>query len=383
MIKTNTKITALLLVVLLMTLVACTVNRDRNHTPLDNENQGKEQGESKPPEEIDNGDDRNEVKEPTEEEEKQEPVDLKALKVNELGKIMVLMYHGIGEKEDVWVRTPENFRKDLKTLYDNGYRAIGMKDYIEGNISTPPGTTPVILTFDDGLQGQFNVIEGEDGFEVDPDSAVGILEEFNKEYPDFGLKATFYVFYPIPFRQEKWINTKFEYLIDKGMEIGNHGYSHENLRMDMNTKEPRNAQFIQKALGKNVKHTREILPDYNVDSLALPYGAFPKDTEMHKYVVKGDFEGIEYHHKAVLLVGANPARPSYHKNTDMAKVPRIRASEMETEGLGLYDWLDHFERNPEERYISDGNPQTISFPTELKEFLNMDAIGDKTIQPYE
>ena len=48
-----------------------------------------------------------------EEEEMQPPVDLKGLKVNELGKIMVLMYHGIGEEEDVWVRTPENFRKKI------------------------------------------------------------------------------------------------------------------------------------------------------------------------------------------------------------------------------------------------------------------------------
>ena len=37
------------------------------------------------------------------------------LKPNEAGKIMVLMYHNIGEPEAEWVRTPANFRKDLET----------------------------------------------------------------------------------------------------------------------------------------------------------------------------------------------------------------------------------------------------------------------------
>jgi hypothetical protein len=129
--------------------------------------------------------------------------------------------------------------------------------------------------------------------------------------------------------------------------------------------------------------TREILPDYEVDSLALPYGATPKDEDVYQYVIKGSFEGIEYHNKAILLVGANPAKPSYHKDTNMAKIPRIRASEMDTEGVGLYDWLDYFDRHPEERYISDGDPNTISFPKEMEEHLDTDRIGDKAIQSYE
>ncbi|NLN40590.1 MAG: polysaccharide deacetylase family protein, partial [Clostridiales bacterium] len=318
-----------------------------------------------------------------EEEQDHPPVDLKALKVNELGKIMILMYHDIGESEDVWVRTPENFRKDLQTLYDKGYRAISMKDYIKGNIDTPPGTTPVVITFDDGTKGQFNILDEDGEFVIDPNSAVGILEEFNKQHPDFGLKATFYVFYPTPFRQEQWVAEKFQYLVERGMEIGNHCYNHENLRMDFNTKESRDAQFIQEALGKNVKATQAILPGYEVDSLALPYGASPKDEELYNYVIEGSFEGTQYHNKAILLVGSNPARPSYHVDTNMARIPRIRASEIETENTGLYDWLEYFDKHPEERYISDGDPNTISFPKELEESLDKDKIGDKTIQVYE
>lgn len=30
---------------------------------------------------------------------------------------------------------PDNLHKDLKSLYDKRYRAIGLKDYIDGNIN--------------------------------------------------------------------------------------------------------------------------------------------------------------------------------------------------------------------------------------------------------
>ena len=67
----------------------------------------------------------------------------------------------------------------------------------------------------------------------------------------------------------------------------------------------------------------------------------------------------------------------------MARIPRIRASEMETENTGLYDWLEYFDKHPEERYISNGDPNTTSFPKELEEYLDKDRIGDKLIQAYE
>lgn len=374
----------LLIVIMSISLVACTGGEKASTPSNKDDDSPMNNNVTIEDDELEEGDleaDQDEDESPQENEEQQSPVDLKAEKVNEIGKIMVLMYHEIGEEEDVWVRTPENFRKDLKTLYDKGYRAISMKDYMKGNINIPLGTTPVVFTFDDGTKGQFNALDDGDSFEVDPNSAVGIMEDFYKEYPDFGLEGTFYVFYPAPFRQKEWITEKLEYLVDKGLEIGNHSYSHENLRLDMSTKEHRDASFVQEALGKNIKSTREIIPGYEVDSLALPYGAGPKD-ELYDYVVKGSYEDIEYHNGAVLLVGANPARPPYHTGANMARVPRIRASEMETENTGLYDWLEYFDNHPEERYISDGDPNTISFPKELEEFLEADEVGDKVIQPY-
>ena len=78
------------------------------------------------------------------------PVDLREIRANELGDIMVLMYHSIGEPEAEWRRTPENFRADLEYLYQSGYRPISLTDYVTGNITTEAGFTPIVLTFDDG-----------------------------------------------------------------------------------------------------------------------------------------------------------------------------------------------------------------------------------------
>ncbi|HOL17241.1 MAG TPA: polysaccharide deacetylase, partial [Bacillota bacterium] len=151
----------------------------------------------------------------------EEPVDYEALGVNEAGEIMVLMYHEIGEPEDEWVRTPENFRKDLQELYDAGYRAVSMNDVLDGRIDIPAGTTPVVLTFDDGRAGQFRYIEKEGELVMDPDCAVAILEEFYEAHPDFGLAATFYLFYSgVPFGQPDLVQKKLDYLVERGFEIG-------------------------------------------------------------------------------------------------------------------------------------------------------------------
>ncbi|MGE5679107.1 MAG: hypothetical protein ACM3ZR_13715, partial [Pseudomonadota bacterium] len=150
---------------------------------------------------------------------KAEEPDLKKIKANENGQIMILMYHGISDKESEWVRTADNFRKDLDTLYDKGYRLISLKDYIENNIKVEAGYTPFVMTFDDGLQNAFNIIEENGVKKIDPDCAVGIIEEFKKQHPDFGSGGSFFVYYPIPFRQKELIKEKYEFLVANGYDI--------------------------------------------------------------------------------------------------------------------------------------------------------------------
>ncbi|OEH84742.1 hypothetical protein BHU72_07870 [Desulfuribacillus stibiiarsenatis] len=299
---------------------------------------------------------------------------LRSHKVNELGQVMILMYHIIGDKEDEWERTKNNFKNDLKTLYEEGYYLVTARDFVSGNINVPLGKTPVVLTFDDGTEGHFRLIEKENGeFFVDPDCAVGIIENFAKMHPDFGSAASFYVYYPVPFRQNdrpEWRRYKYEYIINLGMEIGNHTFGHEFLNKLTD-------EDVQKTLVKNIQATQKLLPDYPVDTFALTYGIYPKNKEL---AVKGSFEGFTYHHKGVFLVGSHPAPSPYSIDFKTEAIPRIRAASVPSDFF--HQWIDYFKKNPDKRFVSDGDAKTITVPESLKDQLNENNMIDKLIRTY-
>ncbi|MFY9113841.1 MAG: polysaccharide deacetylase family protein [Dethiobacteria bacterium] len=292
------------------------------------------------------------------------PDEVRDLPPNELGRIMILMYHEIGYPESEWCRTPENFRQDLENLYREGYRLISMNDLIDGHIDVPAGTTPVVLTFDDATPGQFRYIEQEGKTVIVPFCAVAILEDFHQEHPDFGLAATFYIFYDRPFRQAEYIEQKLNYLVKKGFEIGNHTYTHSNLAALSPAK-------VAEQLAMHGQRTRDYLHDYHIRTLALPYGARPSDPEL---AIRGCSEGINYRHEAVLLVGSNPAPSPFSKDFGVY-LPRIRAGEINSDGVGMYDWIDYFRNNPERRFLSDGDPDAITISAQSAEDLRGQIPG--------
>lgn len=353
MFRGNTLLLPLLLAFLLTLSLSCSKAGEL----LDNPGKKEEQ---------DSGE-REDPKDPDQE------IDYDALGVNEAGEIMILMYHEIGEPEDTWQRTPANFRKDLKTLYEEGYRLLSMNDLLDGHIDIPAGCSPVVLTFDDGNAGQFRYLDKGSGKALDPDCAVAILEEFYAQHPDFGLAATFYIFYETPFGQPDYIQEKLSYLDEKGFEIGNHGYNHGNLRR-LSPDEARRELALQ------VKRTRDYLPGYNVRSLALPFGEHPEEMS---YILKGNFEGTTYHNEGVLLVGANPAPSPFSLEYNPGALPRVRASEIDTEGMGLYDWLERLRDDPGRRYISDGDPAAVTVPEERAEEVDRFRLGERTLIPYQ
>ncbi len=297
------------------------------------------------------------------------PAEIKGLPPNELGDVMILMYHEIGYPEAEWCRTPENFRRDLEMLYKEGYRLVSLGDLLDGNIHIPANTTPVVLTFDDSTAGQFRYIEENGEIIIDPDCAVGIMEDFYEEHPDFGLTATFYIFYEAPFRQPEYVEKKLNYLVERGFEIGNHSYTHGNLSR-------LSREDVLKQLGKHVQRTREYVPGYKVRSLALPYGAMPSEEEL---AVKGVYQDTAYHHEAVLLVGWHPAPSPFSADFDIF-LPRIRASEMKTDGVGMYEWMEVFRNNPARRFLSDGYSGTVSFPRNMADKLGEKALNKELVE---
>jgi len=291
---------------------------------------------------------------------------------NELGQIMILMYHKIGSPESEWMRTPQNFRQDLINLYENGYRLVNLLDYVKGNIDIEAGKSPVVLTFDDATQGQFNFIETAGSLRLDPDCAVAILEDFCSQFPDFGKGATFYIYYPYPFHQIQYIKEKLEFLVNNGYEIGNHTYSHADLS---------NLSYedVAKEIALNASKTNEILRGYEVKSLALTYGLYPQNKEI---LAKGSFKDYSYNNEAILLIGSNPAPSPFSLDFDFLGIPRIKASEINVENQGIYDWIDYFKKYPERRYTSDGNVDIVTIPLELKDKLNKNSTNGKKIFFY-
>ncbi len=280
---------------------------------------------------------------------------------NELGQVLILEYHHLGDEEERWTRRWDNFRRDLETLYAKGYRSVSLLDYLNDTMKLPAGTSPVIFTFDDSILSQFTWENGKPGAR----SAVGIMLDFGQQHPDFGNAATFYVnFTPVPFREEENWREKIRFLVENGFEVANHTRYHEDLSTLTDAE-------VQEALGDQVARLREVLPDYDGSTLALPFGASPQNGAL---AVNGEWNGVKYRHRAVLLVGADPAYSPYDKRLDVTALPRVQAIDSEFER-----WWPHLDSA---RYISDGDPDTVVIPEALRSRLSEEAAEGKQIRTY-
>jgi Polysaccharide deacetylase len=271
---------------------------------------------------------------------------------NELGRVMILEYHKIDHPEERWTRTPANFRRDLQRFWERGYRLVSLGDYLDGKIALPKGTTPLILTFDDSSPGQFRYVEKNGDWEIDPDCAVGILEQFEREHPEFGRTATFYV---LPgasppnrlFNQPELAGKKLAYLKSRGFEIGNHTLWHANLaKYDEAT--------VRKQLLDAQEWVQRHLPGYRFRTLALPMGSYPKELA---WAISGGVDGRAYRHDAILMVAGGAALSPHARGIDPYHLPRIQATEAE-----LAYWIGYFDNRREERYVSDGDAATVTVP---------------------
>ena len=304
-------------------------------------------------------------------------------KVNELGKVPIMMYHGIIDTEDNqytggnvdkngYKRTAKAFREDLEFYYQNGYRMIRLDDYIHGIIDVPIGYSPIILTFDDGDVDNCKVLgKNSDGsLQIDPNSAVGILEEFKKKYPDFGVTATFFVMSGI-FNQSQYNKDIVNYLVNNGYDIGNHTISHPDF-----TKISREQSV--KEVGKMYKTLNEYLGDKYVNIIALPFGSpYKKEHENYSAILGGTYDGYEYKSEAALRVGWEPEASPYNKNFDPTFLKRCRAYDNNGKEFDIEMVFKNLEKN---RYISDGNKDRIVIPSSEKDKLNSEYTNVKVYE---
>lgn len=306
-----------------------------------------------------------------------EPIDLEKVRPNEVGKIMVVMFHNFvteyvsGDKE--YTTTFDEFSRLLQTLYDMDYRLVSLTDYLDNNISTPAGCIPVIFTFDDGTAGQFKLVNSAAGLVASRDSAVGIMEEFYKIHPDFGLEGTFFVNLGNgTFNGEGSLSERLQYLIGRGFEIGNHTFSHAKLT------EIKSAEALQEEIGGNQQKMLELVPGYTMSAFSLPYGLPSK--ELQSYVVKGEYQGVGYEHRAIMEVGWDPAFSPVSLKFNPLSTHRVRASGIKPVEADLAWWLEKLSR--EEQYVSDGDPDTVTVPASKEEAVDKGKLGDKKLVIY-
>jgi peptidoglycan/xylan/chitin deacetylase (PgdA/CDA1 family)/predicted small lipoprotein YifL len=318
-------------------------------------------------------------------------------KPNEAGAVMVIMYHRFlsDEPESDLNRRPETFKKDLETLRAKNYYPVNALEFVTNTMDVPAGKTPVVITFDDALPSQFHVIEKDGEAKIDPNCAVGIMENFSKKYPDWPMKATFFVLpkegrNAEPFGQAETVADKFQYLVKKGYEVANHTSTHSSLRgMD--------AKKIQWELATAHKDIKAINDGAAMETLALPYGKMPRKEDAQKALLSGSDGGTSYQHKAVFLAAWRPVMSPISKADkkfteggsialfDTTGLERVTPDARHAKSPGTLEyWLAYFDKNPNLRYVSDGDARVAAVPESLKNAVdeNRAKAQGKIVQFY-
>jgi peptidoglycan/xylan/chitin deacetylase (PgdA/CDA1 family) len=309
------------------------------------------------------------------------PVDYSLVQPNEIGEIPIVMFHNFVEDlnettDQEFTTSFEEFELLLETLYNEDYRLISMRDFIDHNIDIPPGKRPIVFTFDDGSAGQFNLIEENGKLVVNPKSAVGVMLKFHQRYPDFGLKGIFYLNMDLgekTFAGAGNLKERLEILLSYGFEAGNHSWGHFNFETSTSK------QQIYEKLGKNEKCFNEITNGLSFYSLALPFGGRAPE-HLSDAMVSGQFEGVSFNNETIMAVGYLPSVPSIHVDYDPAYVRRIRAAGKIDIKFDLNYWLPLMTES--RMYISDGDPGTIAVPAGKEDLVVTERLNGKKLVIY-
>ena len=289
-----------------------------------------------------------------------------SLPPNEMGEIPVLEYHIIQDRVfDEFERPPARFRQDLEELYKRGYRPVNVSDVVDRKIqSLPKGISPVVFTFDDAPPSQFSFLGSPD--KIDPNSAIGMWLDFQKTHPGWGDKATFcllpaasagHAFFGdkgIAGQQTAWRFIKVKWLADHGFELCDHTLWHARL-----DKYP--DAMVQQQLARGQLAIDSAVPGYQVRTMALPLGMWPKNRPLAwegSWTDPKSGRTVRYHFDSVLEVSGNPNANPYLTGFDAHRIHRQIMT-----GNALEATLNRLDKpGPNSRYISDGDPKTVAKP---------------------
>ncbi|MBE6016174.1 MAG: hypothetical protein E7233_01010 [Lachnospiraceae bacterium] len=313
--------------------------------------------------------------------------DYRAAGINEMGAVPILMYHRIYDMKnsetiytggnvdaDGYNRTAEAFENDLENYYNWGYRCIRLKDFLDGNIYTEFGYSPLVITFDDGVR-QARI----DGFDENGDpifsdnSALAILESFKEKHPDFNVTATFFLNAGLFENGEENDRKLLNWMIDHGYDIGNHTKTHPDLA-ELTEEE------IEEEVGYMYSVLSDIIPGKYLDIVALPFGS-PTDTSADskfEKIFSGSYQGRHYTTSAALICGWTFESSCFSGEIDHTYVKRIRAYDNNGEEFDLE--MNFSLLNDGQRFVSDGNPNSIVYPKDAG--VSPTDPGEKNIIKY-
>jgi len=180
----------------------------------------------------------------------------KTIKLNSpaIKQVPVLCYHTIrenskddGPNQKAYSISPVNFALQIKALSDNGYTSITpdqLKVFLNIHRSLPKN--PIIITFDDGTKGQYEI-------------GARILDKYN-------FKGVFFIM-TVAIGKKNYMNqNEIKTLSDKGHFIGCHTWDHHKV-----TDYKKEDWFVQV---KKTKEQLEIITQKPVTCFAYPYGAW-------------------------------------------------------------------------------------------------------------
>ena len=283
---------------------------------------------------------------------------------NELGRIPILEYHIIGDRDSRWTVEREHFRRQLALLYERGYRPITVADLLDRRIDLPAGLSPVVFTFDDASPSQFSYIERDGRLELDSSSALGIWLDFARTHPGWGNAATFcmlpaaaagHAFFGekgIDGQKSAWRLRKVRFLAEQGFELCDHTLWHANLAKYSDA-------VVQEQIARGLLAIDSAVPGYHVRTFALPLGVWPKHESLAWHGAWRDPRTgrlVSYDFDGVLEVSGGPARSPYDPAFDPHHLPRV-----EVFGDALERLLDELDRTGT-RYVSDGDPRHVARP---------------------
>ena len=213
------------------------------------------------------------------------------------------------------------------------------------------------MTFDDSTKEQLFL---DANGEIKPDTAIGIMLAFQKTHPRFPLAGTFFVnrepFAGVGRGAAAAALAERPRLRDREPHEGPHPAQPAQLDGGAAADRPRQQgdhRRDPRRQDRGLRAAARRVADAEEARLARELGR-------HDYKFSGVFE-----------VGAEPSQSPYSTKFEEHAIPRIRTT---PPGAGDPEWgsswwLDILKQHPERRYVSDGNPDTVSFPKSQSEDL--------------